>query len=103
MRWTISDTIGFIVAAIITTLPPLVLVGLLEWHNPSVNPPPPPNYSRAYLVALIGLSFAAIASAVAWRWGGSPNGRWLMHAGVASGMLASYLMGCCVWLWLGLR
>ena len=95
MRWTRSDTIGFVIAAAILVVPPIFVMRYLDDIR---KPGQPPTPLEIYLLtASFGLVGAVICSAIAWRWGGSEQGRWAIHGLVASVVLVTYVISCCFW------
>jgi hypothetical protein len=96
MRWSQSDTAGFVIAATILILPPVAI----QWYGDEVtrkpNSPPTPVTTYAAIVG-IGLLGAVVFSALAWRFGGTEHGRWAIHCLVASVMLVTFVIGCCFW------
>lgn len=94
-QWSRSDTVGFVIAAGILILPP---VGVTRYFDDLRKPGMPPTPMTTYLaIAGMGLLGPVLASAIAWRWGGSEHGRWAVHGLVASIMLITYVIGCCFW------
>ena len=96
MRWTKSDTVGFVIAVAVTTLPPLLFIHFsVGLRKPGDPPPTITDYMPALVV---GLPAAIVSSAIAWWFGGSSHGKWAIHGLVATLVLFSYLAGWCLWL-----
>ena len=97
MRWTNSDTAGFILAALILVTPPVAFMKFVD----SLRKPQDPSTPLAtYLTVIAMTTFAAIvSSAIGWRFGGSEYGRWAIHGLVAMLILSVSIFGWCFFTW----
>ncbi len=95
MRWTNSDTIGFLIGSAIFIVPQIAFLQFAErFRKPGDQVDQSNHYAIAVVLGLVG---AAVASAIAWKWGGSAEGRWTMHGLVATLMMSSAVLGYCFW------
>lgn len=94
MRWTENDTVGFVFAAAITTLPLLGIIWLGESLSKGVSD------SRIYFLPfMIGLAAAAICSLAACRVAANSESRIRCHVGFA--MYAATILVFSFFLWWG--
>ena len=78
------------------TTPALVGIYLDQsWHKPGYEPPLLTHYLPRLALCAAG---AGAASLIAWRWGGSPQGRWATHGTVATVILVMFWIGSCFWM-----
>jgi hypothetical protein len=93
MRWTPSDTVGFVIAAATFIVPTVAFMQFVD----GMRKPGDVRYSWEYAAAIgICLAPATLSSLIAWRWGGSEGGRWAIHGLVATLMLVGAAIGCCL-------
>lgn len=94
MRWTWSDTLGFLLALVITNLP-VAAIAWLEYAWSGAKPPYRPrsvDLGRYVCPCLIACGFAVAGSLAAWRFGGTSARRWAIHVTVALVMLVMLII-----------